>query len=136
MDSWHPCLYRHPESRAARPARCDAPGARCSCLLALGVAAIQILPVLDQIATSVRWAGSGPTLLYDTSLLPYRVFEFVWPNVFGSFWAGNRYWMALLPPSGAHRPWPLSLYVGMLPLVLAVPRRRVASGKALPGRAG
>ena len=95
-------------------------GLGASCLLASGVAAIQIFPVLEQIATSVRWAGSGPTLLYDTSLLPYRVFEFVWPNVFGSFWAGNRYWMALLPPAAAHRPWPLSLYLGALPLVLAV----------------
>lgn len=95
-------------------------GLGVSCLLAAGLAAIQILPALDQITTSVRWVGSGPTLLYDSSLLPYRVFEFVWPNVFGIFWAGNRYWMALLPPSGAHRPWPLSLYVGTLPLVLAM----------------
>ena len=61
--------------------------------------AIQIFPVVNQIATSVRREGSGPSLLYDISRLPYRVFEFVWPNVFGGFWAGNRYWMALLPPS-------------------------------------
>jgi hypothetical protein len=95
-------------------------GLSVSCMLAFAVAAIQISPVLDQIATSVRWAGPGPTLLYDSSLLPYRVFEFVWPNVFGSFSAGNRYWMALLPPAGAQRPWPLSLYLGALPLVLAL----------------
>ena len=94
-------------------------GIGVSCLLATGMAAIQIFPVMDQIANSVRWTGSGPTLLYDSSLLPYRVFEFIWPNIFGRFWAGNRYWMTLLPPSGAHRPWPLSLYLGALPLVLA-----------------
>jgi hypothetical protein len=90
-----------------------------SCMLAIFLAAAQLFPVLDYIARSVRWAGGGPSDLYDSSLLPYRAVEWVWPNVFGSFFAGNRYWMSLLPPTGAQRPWPLSLYIGALPLVLA-----------------
>jgi hypothetical protein len=91
-----------------------------SCTLAVTLAGAQVFPVIDHIATSVRWAGAGLSDLYDSSLLPYRVVEWIWPNVFGTFADGNRYWMALLPPPGAQRPWPLSLYLGALPLVLAL----------------
>jgi hypothetical protein len=88
--------------------------------LALALAAVQVLPVLEHITASVRLAGSGPELLYDSSLLPYRVIEGIWPGVFGTFTAGNRYWMPILPPIGSQRPWPLSLYAGALTLLLAV----------------
>jgi hypothetical protein len=91
-----------------------------SCALALGVAAMGVLPVLEHIAASVRWAGSSSVSLYESSVLPYRVIEWLWPNVFGSVVDGNRYWMFLLPPIDAQRPSPLSLYVGALPFLLAV----------------
>jgi hypothetical protein len=87
---------------------------------ALLLVAASVLPVLDQLGTSVRWTGSGPAGLYDSSLLPYRAIEWIWPNVFGTFVAGNHYWMSLLPPLGAERPSPLSLYQGALPLALAL----------------
>ena len=74
----------------------------------------------DHIAASVRWAGAGPELLYNSSLVPYRAFEWIWPNVFGTFTAGNRYWIPILPPAGAEHPSPLSLYAGALPIVLAL----------------
>ncbi len=90
-----------------------------ACTLAIALTGVQVFPVVDHIATSIRWTGAGITDLYDSSLLPYRVVEWIWPNVFGSFSAGNRYWIVLLPPTDAHRPWPLSLYLGALPLVLA-----------------
>jgi hypothetical protein len=90
-----------------------------SCGLAMALAGAQAFPVVEHVIASARWAGAGPSDLYDSSLLPYRVVEWIWPNVFGTFSAGNRYWMPLLPPAGAHRPWPLSLCVGTLPLVLA-----------------
>ncbi len=64
--------------------------------------------------------AAGPEDLYDSSLLPYRAFEWIWPNVSGTFTAGNRYWITILPPTGAHRPSPLSLYAGALPIVLAM----------------
>jgi hypothetical protein len=88
--------------------------------LAIALAGAQVLPVLDHIAKSVRWPGAGPIDLYDSSLLPDRVVEWVWPNVFGTFVAGNHYWMRLLPPAGSQRPWPLSLSMGTLPLILAI----------------
>jgi hypothetical protein len=95
-------------------------GLAASCALAAGVAAVQILPALDNISQSVRWSGPGALDRYELSLLPYRIVEWIWPNVFGSFFEGNRYWAAVLPPTDAHRPVPLSMYMGALPVLLAV----------------
>jgi hypothetical protein len=89
-------------------------------LLAILLTAIQVLPAIDNIRTSVRLSGNASLYLYDLSVLPYRALEFVWPNVFGTFTAGNRYWMSLLPPAGAQRPSSLTLYLGTLPLLLAL----------------
>jgi hypothetical protein len=94
-------------------------GLAASVALGLALTGAQLLPVLDHIARSVRWEGPGPVDFYDSSLLPYRMAEWVWPNVFGTFFNGNHYWMALLPPADSQRPWPLSLYMGALPLILA-----------------
>jgi hypothetical protein len=109
---------RRPEHRARLSAMLL--GLAGSCFLALGLAAVQVLPVLETIAASVRWAGSSSVPLYDSSLLPYRIAEWFWPNVFGSVVEANRYWMFLLPPIDAQRPSPLSLYLGTLPLMLAL----------------
>jgi hypothetical protein len=95
-------------------------GLAASGVVALMLSAMQVLPALEQIAASVRWAGSGPDYLYDFSLLPYRIVEWAWPNVFGTFTSGHCYWMAILPPIGAQRPSPLTLYSGALSLVLAL----------------
>jgi len=95
-------------------------GLALAAALALLLAAVQVLPVLESFKTSVRWAGTGPEDLYDSSLLPYRACEWLWPNVFGTFSHGHHYWISLLPPVEAQRPWPLSLYLGALPLVLAL----------------
>jgi hypothetical protein len=108
---------RRPEHRARL--RRMLLGLAGACTLAIALTGVQVFPMVDHIATSIRWTGAGITDLYDSSLLPYRVVEWIWPNVFGSFSAGNRYWIVLLPPTDAHRPWPLSLYLGALPLVLA-----------------
>src|SRR5262249_8652201 len=89
-------------------------------ILALTLSGMQTLPVLDQIATSVRWMGAGPIDIYNSSLVPYRAVEWIWPNIFGTFTAGNRFWMSLLPPIGPPKVWPLTLYMGALPVVLAL----------------
>jgi hypothetical protein len=90
-----------------------------SCFLAIIVAAAQVLPAIDLIAASVRWAGANSIQHFDSSVVPYRVVECFWPNFFGTYTTGNHYWMFLLPPIGLARPSPLSLYFGVLPLVLA-----------------
>ena len=115
-----PGLRGEPAARAPRSPGRDAPGpGRVRATLAILLAAAQLLPVLEQIVTSVRWTGTGPGDLYDFSLLPYQAFEWIWPNVFGTFSAGNRYWISLLSPARAPRPWVLSFFIGALPLVLA-----------------
>jgi hypothetical protein len=101
--------------------------------LALALAGIQVLPVLQHIAASVRWTATGVIDLYEASLLPYRMAEFVWPNLFGSFTHGNHYWITLLPPAGAHRPAPLSLYLGILTLLLALAGAGFRNGPAWRG---
>ena len=94
-------------------------------LLAAGILAL-LLAAARCCRCSSTWppasAGraAGPEDLFESSLLPYRVVEWIWPSVFGGFTAGNRYWMPILPPAGAHRPSPLSLYVGALPIILAL----------------
>lgn len=89
-------------------------------LLALTMTALQVLPVVEDLGSSVRGSPGGPEDLYDSSVLPYRLLEWVWPGFFGRFTAGNEYWETLLPPLWAHRPSPLSLYSGALPLLLAL----------------
>ena len=108
-------------------------GLAASCTLALSLSAVQLLPVLEHIAASVRWEGAGLEDLYDSSLLPYRVVEWIWPNVFGTFTAGNHYWMPLLPPVGGARPSPMSLYCGALPIVLALGASGFRAGLAVAG---
>jgi hypothetical protein len=133
---WVPLILLFMATRSADQRRSLRPmflGLAGACALASVLAAAQILPAAEQVASSVRWAGTGLTDLYDSSLLPYRVAEWVWPNVFGTFTTGNHYWMALLPPAGAQRPWPLSLYLGALPLVLALSGSGFRGGPAWRG---
>jgi hypothetical protein len=95
-----------------------------SCLLAMALTAVQLFPVLEQTAMSVRWSKGRPIDLYDFSLVPYRSVEWVWPNVFGTLSHGSSYWEYRLPPFDlpidGHRSWSLTLYFGALPLVLAL----------------
>ncbi len=89
-------------------------------ILAILISAVQVLPVAENIAESVRVDRSGPDLLYDSSLLPYRMAECLWPKVFGTFTRGHEYWMPILPPRGSHRPSPLTLDFGASAMLLAL----------------
>jgi hypothetical protein len=72
--------------------------------------------------------GSHQDLAYDFSVGPWRLAEYVWPNVGGRMMPTNRRWLSLLPAEG--RTWTPTLYLGLLPIVLAVAslRFRRASG--------
>jgi hypothetical protein len=94
-------------------------GLTVSGLLALSLTGMQTIPVLEQMRTSARWMSAGPAGLYASSLVPYRAIEWIWPNIFGTFTSGNHFWISLLPPTGPPKIWPLTLYMGALPLVLA-----------------
>jgi len=91
-----------------------------ACVLALGLAAAQVLPVIEFVGQSWRAAGITTTNLYRYSLDPCRVVELVWPNVFGTNTALNRSWLQAVPPAGDHEVWLVSLYMGGLTLALAL----------------
>ena len=66
------------------------------------VSAAQLFPVLEFISQSGRAAEEAPHNIYPFSLHPVRVIEFVWPNVFGTPYHGNRLWLAALPLQDAN----------------------------------
>ncbi len=91
-----------------------------ACVLAMALASVQMLPVLEFSGQSWRAAGIPPTHVYRYSLHPCRVAELIWPNVFGARCPENRSWLQAVPPLGGHEVWVESLYMGSLALVLAV----------------
>lgn len=101
--------------------------------LAVAVSAAQLFPVLEFTGQSARAAGEGPHDVFPFSLAPTRVVEFLWPNVFGTPFQGNRHWLSAVPPKGmSAKVWVPSLYVGGLTLVLALGALR--SGVGAPWR--
>ena len=67
-----------------RPAGTALAGLAGACILAMALAAVQVLPVLEFAGQSRRVAGeSRPTSTISASTL-FRVVELVWPNVFGT----------------------------------------------------
>ncbi len=62
--------------------------------------------------------GSHREQIYHYSVGPWRAAELVWPNCGGRCFPEHRRWFAVLPAEGPL--WVPSLYLGVLPLVLAV----------------
>ena len=89
--------------------------------LALAVTGAQLLPALEFVGLSTRAAESQP--LYDVyrfSVHPFQLFDLVWPDYYGTLDRGNRSWAAALPATRDSQLWVPSLYLGALPLVLAL----------------
>jgi hypothetical protein len=89
-------------------------------VLAAGLGAAQVMPVVEFTGSSVRAAGAGQHAIYPFSVEPYRVVEWIWPGFFGSHQHPERYWLPHLPPRHQVKPWIPSLYLGGLSLVLAL----------------
>ena len=70
-------------------------GLACSALLAGGLTAAQLLPVVEFTGQTVRAAKEATHDIYSFGLEPTRVVEFLWPNVFGTQFTGNRGWLAI-----------------------------------------
>lgn len=64
--------------------------------------------------------------VYQFSTAPWRWLELVWPNVGGRQYPENRRWMNAIPAEG--RVWSPSLYVGLMPLILATTGLRFRRG--------
>jgi hypothetical protein len=95
-------------------------GLAASGVLAVGLGAIQFVPVAENLAASGRWSETSTFDSQLFSLEPYRAVEWAWPNAFGSVLAGERFWLRAMPPIDDHRVWVPSLYFGTLPLALAL----------------
>ncbi|HEX9595303.1 MAG TPA: hypothetical protein VF982_00355, partial [Anaerolineales bacterium] len=80
-------------------------------VLALLVAAIQLLPTGIYLAASQRAGAVDRGLAMAYSFWPWRLIELATPNLFGSPGAGN-YW-------GYAAHWEDALYMGMLPVLMA-----------------
>lgn len=70
--------------------------------------------------------GSHHDLAFDFSIGPWRLAEYFWPNVGGKMFPTHRRWMSLLPAEG--RAWTPSLYLGLLPILLALSAMRIRRG--------
>jgi hypothetical protein len=73
-------------------------------------------------------AGTHQEVVYDFSVGPWRLIEYVWPNVSGQMFPTNRRWLSALPAEG--RIWNPTLYMGLVPIVLACTALRIRSGRA------
>ena len=89
-------------------------------VLAVLVAAVQIVPSIEFISQTMRSGVIDATDVYRYSVTPCRFAEFLWPNVFGTLCPENRSWLQAAPPAGEHNPWTVSLYMGGSTIILAL----------------
>jgi hypothetical protein len=103
-----------------------------SAVLAAMLSAAQLLPVLEFTRQTVRAEGEGPHDIYPFSIEPFRLVELIWPNVLGTSFGRNAYWIdALRLPGLRQKIWAPSLYLGSLGLVLAAGAFTLRRGPAI-----
>ncbi len=103
-------------------------GLAWAAFLAGCLAGAQLFPVLEFTGQSGRAAGDGPHDIFPFSLHPLRIVEFLWPNIFGTPFHGNKFWVGALPPVDTHpKVWAPTLYLGALTLVLALGSLQIRS---------
>ncbi|HEX8201794.1 MAG TPA: hypothetical protein VF590_15065, partial [Isosphaeraceae bacterium] len=88
--------------------------------LAAALAGAQLVPVAEFVGASNRVGENHPTALDRYSVEPYRLAELLWPGAFGRPYPENWSWIQAIPPVGDRELWEPSLYVGGLPLLLAL----------------
>jgi len=81
-------------------------------LLGITLSAIQLIPTLEYLAQSQRVGEFGYSEAMTYSFWPWRFLTLVIPDLFGSPAAGN-YW-------GYGNYWEDAVYIGLLPIVMAV----------------
>lgn len=104
-------------------------------VIGLALSAVQVLPSMEFTRHSDRIpADVGDRLLghtepgthaehtYDFSVGPWRLAEYLWPNLSGRQFPVHRRWLEVIPAEG--RIWTPSLYMGLLPLLLALSAMR------------
>ena len=96
-------------------------------LWGMGLAAAQLLPTAELLAQSQRSAGADYDFVMTYSFWPWRLIGLVAPNFFGSPVSGN-YW-------GFGNFWEDAVYIGLLPLLLAVRASLAPNRTRQPGLA-
>ncbi len=89
-------------------------------LLAVAITAVQIIPSWEFANQSTRMTGPSDSSRYDFSLEPYRLIEFLWPNVFGLEIPENASWIQAIAPANERMIWSHSHYVGAMVILLAI----------------
>jgi hypothetical protein len=94
------------------------------------------LPLREDTREPARWydafVGDPPPpanhalFTYKFSVAPWRVFEFLWPNVSGKRLPFHHNWLEAL--DWAPAPWTDSMYMGLLPFLFAVSAARPGRG--------
>ncbi len=100
-------------------------------MVGLTLSAVQVLPSLEFAGLSDRGtaelserflarspANTHAEHAYHFSVGPWRLAEYVWPNVSGRQFPTHRRWLEVIPAEA--RLWTPSLYMGLLPLLLAL----------------
>lgn len=126
------------------------------CLLALALSAVQVFPSWYAARASERAtsdlpsnlygavadgefgglvreppAGTHAAAIYEFSFAPWRVLEFVWPNLSGRFdFVSESNWSSWLP--GADRLWTPTVYFGIAVLLLAIWQCRFRVSRGSP----
>ena len=108
-------------------------------LVAVVLAAVQLLPAWQFAGRSDRvppqWRDLAKARLqphshhehvYHFSVGPWRLAEFLWPNVAGRQYPVNRRWFRAIRAEG--RVWTPTLYMGILPVVLGLTAMRFRRG--------
>jgi hypothetical protein len=72
--------------------------------------------------------GSHQHLAYAFSVGPWRVAEYFWPNIGGRMFPTKRRWFSLVPAEA--KTWTPTLYLGLLPVLLALASLRLRGGTA------
>ncbi len=104
-------------------------------VVGLILSAVQVLPSLEFAQRSGRIdepmadrllarsePGTHAAHRYHFSVGPWRMAEYVWPNVAGRQYPVHHRWFEVMPGEG--RIWTPSLYMGLLPLLLALAAMR------------
>lgn len=71
--------------------------------------------------------GSHHYLAYSFSVGPWRLAEYLWPNIGGRMIPTNQRWFSLLPAE--MRTWTPTLYMGLLPAILGLAGLRLRRGQ-------
>jgi hypothetical protein len=96
-------------------------GLAASAALGAAIASVQVIPALEFVGQSERVGESGLHDVYGFSLEPARVIELIWPNVYGTLFAGNTFWLPMVTTVKVlGKAWVPSLYLGGLTIVLAL----------------